>query len=108
MIKKILSLIGFMLFYIKEVVKTNFIVAMEVLTPTHYMKPGIIQINVESLTDRQLLIFCNLLTMTPGSMVVDVDPEKKFILVHILYLESEEAATKEIEESYLRKVQEIF
>lgn len=108
MIKKIFLFIGFVLFYIKEVIKTNVIVAYEVLTPTHYMKPGFIDINVSELTDRQLLIFCNLLTMTPGSMVADVSEDKTTVTVHILYLEKESEAISEIEDCYLKRVKEIF
>lgn len=108
MITKPLKLLFFFLFYIKEVVKTNLIVAMEVLTPTHYMKPGFVKIDVSHINDRQLVIFCNLLTMTPGSMVVDVADDKSFVNVHILYLEDELVAIREIEENYLSKVKELF
>jgi multicomponent Na+:H+ antiporter subunit E len=108
MIKKAIKLLLFFLFYLKEVVKTNVIVAMEVLTPTHYMKPGFVKIDVSGINDRQLLIFSNLLTMTPGSMVVDVAEDKSFVSVHILYLDDEKRAIKEIEENYLSKVKELF
>ena len=106
--KKIIDFTFFCLFYLKEVVKTNLIVAYEVVTPTHHMKPGFIKMNVEELTDRQLLIFCNLLTMTPGSIVVDVSSCKKFVYVHILYLEKRDAVEKEIRENYLKRVKEVF
>lgn len=105
---KAIKFLTFFLFYLKEVIKTNFIVAMEVVTPTHYMKPGFIELDVNDLDDSQLLIFCNLLTMTPGSMVVDVSEDKKTVLVHILYLEDEEVVKSEIQEQYLNKVRELF
>lgn len=105
---KAIKFLTFFLFYLKEVIKTNFIVAMEVVTPTHYMKSGFIELDVNDLDDSQLLIFCNLLTMTPGSMVVDVSEDKKTVLVHILYLEDEEVVKSEIQEQYLNKVRELF
>lgn len=108
MIRRIFALFKFSLFYLKEVVKTNLIVAYEVITPTHHMKPGFIKMNVEELGDRQLLIFCNLLTMTPGSMVVNISECKKFVYVHILYLDDCEKVEKEIRENYLRRVKEVF
>jgi multicomponent Na+:H+ antiporter subunit E len=108
MIKKFYLLLSFVIFYIKEVIVTNFIVANEVLTPTHHMKPGFICIDVGALSDRQLLIFCNLLTMTPGSIVVDVSQDKTKVTVHILYLEDEASAIAEINDCYLKRVKEIF
>lgn len=106
--RKIWSFIGFFLFYLKEVIKTNCIVAIEVLTPTHYMKPGLVKIDVSELSDRQLIIFCNLLTMTPGSIVVDVAEDKTSVVVHILYLEDKDESINEINENYLKRVKELF
>ena len=105
---KAIKFLTFFFFYLKEVVKTNFIVAMEVVTPTHYMKPGFVELDVEGLDDSQLLIFCNLLTMTPGSMVVDVSADKKTVLVHVLYMEDESVVKSDIQEQYLNKVKELF
>ena len=105
---KIFKLIKFSFFYVGEVVKTNIIMAYEVLTPTHYMKPGYIKINVSELSDRQLLIFSNLLTMTPGSMVVSVDDKSEFVYIHLLYLEDRNVLAKEIRENYLNRVKEVF
>lgn len=108
MITKPFKLILFIIFYVKEVIKTNLIVAREVLTPTHYMKPGLVDIDVSHINDRQLIIFCNLLTMTPGSMIVDVAEDKSSVKVHILYLNDRKEAISEIEENYLKKVKELF
>ena len=108
MIKRFFKLIGFVLFYLKEVIKTNLILAYEVITPTHYMEPGFIKMDVEGLSDRQLLVFCNLITMTPGSMVVNVSDCKKFVYLHILYLENRKDTENEIRETYLKKVKEVF
>lgn len=108
MIRKIPALIKFAAFYLKEVIKTNLIIAYEVITPTHHMKPGFIKMDVGELSDRQLLIFCNLLTMTPGSMVVSISDCKKFIYIHILYLEDRDKVEQEIRDNYLRRVKEVF
>ena len=105
---RIIKVLSFCLFYLKEVVKTNLIVAYEVLTPTHHMRPGFIKMEVGDLSDRQLLIFCNLLTMTPGSMVVNVSDCKKYVYVHILYLEDRKLTEEEIRKNYLDRVKEVF
>ena len=40
-VRKVPQIIGFTLFYIWELTKSNVRVAYEVLTPTHTMKPGV-------------------------------------------------------------------
>ncbi len=108
MIIKVFQIFNFLIFYLSEVIKTNFILAYEVLTPTHYMKPGFIKIDVSELTERELLVFCNLLTMTPGSMVVNVSQCKNFIYIHILYLDNRKQVEHDIRQNYLKKVKEML
>lgn len=105
---KLFKLIKFLCFYLCEIVKTNCLVAYEVLTPTHYMKPAFIKMCVSDLNDRQTVIFCNLLSMTPGSLVVNLSDCHNYVYIHILYLDDREKIEAEIRNNYLSKVKEVF
>ena len=105
---KLFKLITFVLFYIKEVVITNFQVAYDVLTKKHHMTPGFVAIPVESLTDRQLLVLSNLLTMTPGSITIDLSQDKQTLYIHAMYIETVDQVRDEIVEKYVKRVKEVF
>ena len=105
---KLFKLINFALFYLKEVIVSNFKVAYDVLTQKHYMHPGFISIPVDELNDRQLLIISNLLSMTPGSVSIDISSDKRELFIHAMYLENPEALRQEIITKYVKRVKEAF
>jgi len=105
---KLVKLFAFVLFYIKEVVVTNFQVAYDVLTKKHHMTPGFIAIPVDGLSDRQLLVLSNLLTMTPGSITIDLSQDKKTLFIHAMYIDTVDEVRNEIIEKYVKRVKEVF
>lgn len=106
---RLFSFIGFILFYTKEVVLSNFRVAYDVLTPTHHMTPGIIAVDVSGMTDRQILFMANLITMTPGTLGLAVSEDETTLYIHVMYMDgSAESMTKNLENSYGRRVRRVF
>jgi multicomponent Na+:H+ antiporter subunit E len=106
MISKIFKLIGFSFFYLKEVVVSNIRVAIDILTPQHLMKPAILTIDVSQLTPRQLLVVTNLITMTPGTLSLDVS--EGMLYIHSMYSENTEEEAEELVENYINKVCDVF
>lgn len=83
-------------FYIISVIKANIYLAWDVLTPKMHMNPGIITIKLEMESKSALLLFSNLVSMTPGTLVIDLDPERNEADVHVLYLRDENKIRDEI------------
>ncbi|WPJ95274.1 Na+/H+ antiporter subunit E [Coraliomargarita algicola] len=107
--RRILHFIGFIVFYIGEVVKSNLRVAYDVLTPTHHMKPGIIAVDVAGMSDRQLLFMANFITMTPGTLGICFSENKDKLYLHAMYLEEDLAAlSKELSDTYGKRVRNVF
>jgi multicomponent Na+:H+ antiporter subunit E len=79
---KVGSIVRFLLFFIWEVVKSNIRVAYDVVTPTHHMRPGIVAIPLEARTDFEILFLANLITLTPGTLSLDVSADRKVLYVH--------------------------
>ncbi|MGB0369908.1 MAG: Na+/H+ antiporter subunit E [Opitutales bacterium] len=98
----------FSIVYIGEVLKSNFEVAYDVLTPVDRMKPAMIKVDVEGLSDRELLAFSNLITMTPGTLSVDVCEERKSILVHAMYSENPKELAQDINETLRKRIAHVF
>lgn len=98
----------FIAFYLWEVLISNFRVARDVLMPSDRMKPDFIRVNVEGLTERQLLATANLISMTPGTLSIDVDHEKGELIVHSLYVSDKEQAAKELEQIFKKRISRVF
>lgn len=98
----------FSLFYVKEVVLSSFLVAYDILTPRLYSRPGIIAVSLRRLTDRQILVLTNLVTMTPGTLSLDLSEDRSTLYIHHMHVPDPEALRRQIEEDYVQRVREIF
>ncbi len=101
--------IGFIFFYSIEVVLSNLRVAYDVLTPRHRMDPAIIRLDVSGLTDRQRFFLSNLITMTPGTLTLDLDATAGELLVHAMYDGNDpDALRAHFEKNYLQRIRHVF
>ncbi len=106
---RVLHFIGFILFYIVEVMKSNLRVAHDVLTPTHRMNPEIIAVDVSGMTDRQLLFMANFITMTPGTLGLCFSDTKDKLYIHAMYVDGDrEALGVELFNTYGKRVRRVF
>ncbi len=96
--------LGFIGYYLWELVKSNAIIAYDVLTPTHHMKPGVIGIPIEAKTDLEITALANLITMTPGTLSLDISPDRKTLYVHAMYIHDPEELRRDIKENFEPRV----
>lgn len=109
-ISKVFNAIGFCLFYVKEVILSNLRVAKDVLSPKPNIHPGIFILPLDpGLTDQQKLFLSNLITMTPGTLSMDLDPNENILIIHTIYLgEGADRTREELKNVYERKVRNAF
>jgi multicomponent Na+:H+ antiporter subunit E len=99
----------FLCFYVKEVVVSNFKVARDVLSPKPSFRAGLLGVPVGELTDRQRLMLAVFLTMTPGTISVDVDAESGTLWLHTLYTpEDPDELRKAIKQDYELSIRRLF
>jgi multicomponent Na+:H+ antiporter subunit E len=82
--------VAFVLYFIWELVLANLRVAYDVVTPQHYMRPAILAIPLEAKTDAEITLLANLISLTPGTLSLDVSSNRQFLYVHTMYLEEPE------------------
>lgn len=106
--KKIPRVIGFILFFIKELAKANLIVAYDILTPTDYMRPGIIELELDAKTDTEITVLANLITLTPGTLSIDLSEDRTKLYIHAMYIEDVEKTKKELKEDFEKRLLEAM
>lgn len=107
LIKKPFQFIGFTLFFLRKLVEANIFIAKDLLTPGLLVHPDYVPVKVILNKDYQILLLANLISMTPGSLVVDVAPDRKEILVHSMYASNKSKVTEEIDEFQI-KIKKLF
>lgn len=105
---KIPVTIKFILYFIKELIMANLKVAFDIITPKDYMKPGIIAVPLDAQTDLEITLFANLLTLTPGTLSLDVSSDKKIMYVHALYVKDAESFRNELKNGLEKRLLEVL
>lgn len=97
---KVLKLIyyipEFVLFYLSKLLQSNFQMAYVILSPRMDIKAGFIEYPINIKSSGGLLLLCNLISMTPGTLSADVDDKQEVLLVHVLSNSSNETILQEI------------
>ncbi|MFP5322035.1 MAG: Na+/H+ antiporter subunit E [Acidimicrobiia bacterium] len=78
-------------------VRSNVELAREVLTPTDYTRPGILEVRLPPSSELVLTVIANSITLTPGTITLELRAESSTLVVHVLHLRDTEAARAEVE-----------
>jgi multicomponent Na+:H+ antiporter subunit E len=73
-----------------DIVVANLRVAFEVITPGYAMRVAIVRVPTATRTPLEVTVLANVITMTPGTLTLEVDPETYDLYVHGLYVDSVE------------------
>jgi len=85
---KWLSLI---LLFARELILSALKVAWMVVQPKIRIRPAIIAYPLTVTTDAQITLLANMITLTPGTLSVDVSADRKTLYVHSIDMETKEA-----------------
>ncbi|HKK68566.1 MAG TPA: Na+/H+ antiporter subunit E [Bacteroidales bacterium] len=96
LIKRTYYALIFIGFYLFKLVEANLIMAWDILTPKMLDQPGFMDVEIHLKSDTGILLLSNLVSMTPGTLVVDANLRNKLLKVHVLYLRDEEKEREEI------------
>lgn len=83
-IGKIPKLIRFFYILFIEIIKANIMVAKIILQPKMDIKPGIIAVPIRTKTDMGITAIANTITLTPGTLTIDVSDNKEVLYVHAI------------------------
>ena len=96
--------------FLWEMIKANIHVAYLVIHPNLPIKPGIVKIDTDLTKDTAITVLTNSITLTPGTLTVDVDSNKKAIYVHWIDVKSTDVkeATQYIGAKFEARLREVF
>jgi multicomponent Na+:H+ antiporter subunit E len=104
----------FMVYYLPkffwECLKANLDVAYRVIHPNLPINPGIVKVKTRLKTDTALTFLANSITLTPGTMSVDIDRDNGFLYIHWINVQDKdvEGATKLIVDKFEHILEKIF
>ncbi|HSP11693.1 MAG TPA: Na+/H+ antiporter subunit E [Salegentibacter sp.] len=102
------KVIGFIFYFLYELVKANLQVAYEVSTPYLRMKPGIVMVPLDIQSDIGITLLANMISLTPGTLSLDVSNDKKVLFVHAMYVTDKDEFIRGIKNGFEKRLLDIF
>lgn len=82
--RKIWSIIKLFILFNVELVKSSAIVIAQVTRPKLNIQPGIFKLETKLKSDWEIMLLSNLLTLTPGSVVLEIAPREGILYLHAM------------------------
>ena len=106
--RRIHHALGFAGFYIWQLIISNLRVAYDVLTPRARARPGVLAIPLNAKSDEEITLLANLITLTPGSVSLDVSSDRRFLYLHAMYIDDVDQYRESIKKSFEQRVLEVL
>ena len=106
-LKRVSAVIRLLLIFARELVMSNVSVLKVVLKPKLDMRPGIFAFETVLTKDWEITILSNLITLTPGTLVVEVSGDNKILYVHAMDIADKEEAVDSIKNTFEKAIMEV-
>ncbi len=105
---KFLATIGYVFFFLGQMVKANIDVFFRIFRPVIPIKPGIVKAKLTLKSERAKAILANSITLTPGTITIDIIKDE--IFVHWVFLPAGDvhAETQIMVDSFAGRLEKIF
>ena len=105
---RLLATVRLAVLFLRELVLSAYRVALLVVTPRMDLRPGIFAYRLKLDRNFEITLLANLITLTPGTLSVDVSPDRKTLFVHAIDCSDPERNRRDIAEGFERAIMEAF
>ena len=107
-LRRLPSAISLALFFLWEMLLSNLRMLALVLGPKHKIRPALIAVPIEIESEAELGLLADLVTLTPGTLSVDVSDDRKELWVHCIDATKPEQIRREIGQDLAARVRRVF
>ncbi len=90
-LRRLFSIINLLFIFNWELILSSILIIKQILSPKLDIKPGIFTYKTELQGDWELTVLAMLLTLTPGSVVLEVNPDGDIFYIHAMDIEKSKA-----------------
>lgn len=95
-------------YFLYEMIRANIQVAYDVITPKYFFKPGIVKYPMSARTDLEINLLSTVISLTPGTLILDISEDKKTLYIHVMYLKDKRSFIKQMKNGIERRLLEIL
>jgi multicomponent Na+:H+ antiporter subunit E len=104
------AIVSLLLLFLRELAMSAIRVAVLVLRPDMMkaIRPALIAYPLSSQSDASITMLANLITLTPGTLSVDVSEDRSTLFIHAIDMGDREALIKDIATGFETRVKAVF
>lgn len=95
-------------YFLWELIISSFRVAWEIITPGDTSRTRIVEMPLDVESDIEILLVTNLISLTPGTLSLDVTPDRKTLIVHAMFVDDPDELVASLKNGMERMVREVF
>jgi multicomponent Na+:H+ antiporter subunit E len=107
-VRKVGIVVSFSLFFLWELLLANLRMAIVLLRPHRNLQPGIVAVPLELDSDLGVTLLANLITLTPGTLALDVSSDRTVMYVHGVDVRDVDTFRYEIKHGFERRIKELL
>lgn len=105
---RVIKLFKLLLIFSRELVMANFEVLRLVLSPKLNIQPGIFRYETTLKSGWKISLLSMLISLTPGTLVVQVSQDNKILYIHALHMPDKEALKRDIYDNFESSIKEAM
>lgn len=97
-----------LVYFLKELVLSCLMVARDCIAPRPRLQPAILRLPIADSSDLEIFLLSNLITLTPGTLTLDVAADRSHLLIHTIYAQDPDALIAALNSGMVRRVRAVF
>ena len=106
--KRLPRALGLAGYFLYQLLVSNLRVLWDVITPRQGSRPGIVGVPLAARTDLEITLVANLVSLTPGTLSLDVSDDRQTLYVHVMFMDDIDAVRAAIKDGIERRVLEVL
>jgi multicomponent Na+:H+ antiporter subunit E len=104
---RVVAVLNLIYIFTRELILSNISVLKVILRPKLDIKPGIFAYPTELKQDWEITMLANLITLTPGTLVVDISEDNKILYVHAMDIDDADESVLGIKNTFEKAIMEV-
>lgn len=92
----VLATLWFHVYVLYKLVESNFILAWEIVTPRNRINAGVVAVPLRTESRMAMMAVANVITLTPGTMTIEVAGSPPVVYVNVLHLHDIEKVRRDL------------
>lgn len=101
----ILGLLGY---FLVDLLRANIRMAGIILSAKMKLRPAVIAVPLSLKSEPAIILFANMMTLTPGTLSLDISTDRRMLYIHTVYLDDPEQFKQQLINGYERRLKELF